>query len=67
VKWQAYRLKTFDYERAKNSIIYALDKEKEEAQKEAILKAKNEHDSVGGVSRVIIKGATYWIGTTLVL
>jgi len=55
----------FDYEAAKSSIIYALDKEKEEAQKEAILKAKNEHDSVGGVSRVIIKGAPIGLGQPL--
>ena len=38
---------TFDYEAAKSSIIYALDSSVEEAQKEAILKAKNNHDSVG--------------------
>jgi len=55
----------FDYEAAKSSIIYALDKEKEEAQKEAILKAKNEHDSVGGVSRVVIKGAPIGLGQPL--
>ncbi|WP_457750106.1 chorismate synthase [Sulfurimonas sp.] len=55
----------FDYEYAKKSIIYALDKEKEEAQKEAILKAKNEHDSVGGVSRVVIKGAPIGLGQPL--
>ena len=55
----------FDYESAKSSIIYALDKEKEEAQKEAVLRAKNEHDSVGGVSRVIIKGAPIGLGQPL--
>jgi len=31
----------FDYEKAKSSIIYALDESKEQAQKDAILKAKN--------------------------
>ena len=55
----------FDYAAAKSSIIYALDKEKEEAQKEAILKAKNAHDSVGGVSRVVIKGAPIGLGQPL--
>ena len=55
----------FDYESAKSSIIYALDAQKEEAQKEAILKAKNEHDSVGGVSRVLIKGAPIGLGQPL--
>ncbi len=55
----------FDYEKAKSSIIYALDADKEDAQKAAILKAKNEHDSVGGVSRVIIKGAPAGLGQPL--
>ena len=52
----------FDYEKAKSSIIYALDESKEQAQKDAILKAKNNHDSVGGVSRVLIKGAPAGLG-----
>jgi len=56
---------SFNYEAAKKSIIYALDADKEEAQKEAILKAKNEHDSVGGVSRVLIKGAPIGLGQPL--
>lgn len=55
----------FDYEKAKSSIIYALDASKEEAQKEAILKAKNDHDSVGGVSRVLIQGAPAGLGQPL--
>jgi len=55
----------FDYEYAKSSIIYALDSSVEEAQKEAILKAKNEHDSVGGVSRVLIQGAPVGLGQPL--
>ncbi|DAB29932.1 MAG TPA: chorismate synthase [Sulfurimonas sp. UBA12504] len=56
---------TFDYERAKTSIIYALDGAKEEAQKAVILEAKNEHDSVGGVCRVLIKGAPIGLGQPL--
>lgn len=55
----------FDYDRAKSSIIYALDSTKEEAQKAAILEAKNAHDSVGGVSRVVIKGAPTGLGQPL--
>ena len=55
----------FDYEAAKSSIIYALDSKVEESQKEAILKAKNEHDSVGGVSRILIKGAPVGLGQPL--
>ncbi len=56
---------SYDYEAAKKSIIYALDASKEEKQKEAILRAKNEHDSVGGVSRVLIKGAPKGLGQPL--
>ena len=52
----------FDYEFAKESIIYALDASKEESQKEAVLKAKEAHDSVGGVSRVVIKNAPIGLG-----
>ena len=52
----------FDYEYAKTSIIYALDKKVEEQQKEVILKAKNNHDSVGGVARVVIKGVPVGLG-----
>jgi len=55
----------FDYPHAKESIIYALDKNKEQAQKEAILEAKNNHDSVGGVSRVVIKGTPIGLGQPL--
>ena len=55
----------FDYSSAKSSIIYALDKNVEEAQKTAILKAKNDHDSVGGVSRVLISGVPVGLGQPL--
>lgn len=56
---------TYDYEAAKKSIIYALDPKMEDAQKEAVLKAKNDHDSVGGVSRVLVKGAPKGLGQPL--
>ncbi len=59
------RADKFEYEYAKSSIIYALDKDKEALQKEAILAAKNKHDSVGGVSRVIIKGVPIGLGEPL--
>ncbi|MBN2815224.1 MAG: chorismate synthase [Campylobacterales bacterium] len=55
----------FDYEHAKGSIIYALDPTKEEEQKAAILEAKNMHDSVGGASRVLIKGVPIGLGQPL--
>ena len=57
--------KSLDYTYAKQSIIYALDSEIEEQQKEAILKAKNSHDSVGGASRVLIKGVPAGLGEPL--
>ena len=56
---------SYDYKSAKSSLIYTLDSSKEDAQKEAILKAKNMHDSVGGVSRVVIKGAPVGLGQPL--
>jgi len=59
------KAESFDYESAKKSIIYALDANKEEAQKAAILEAKNNHDSVGGVSRIIIKNAPIGLGQPL--
>ena len=55
----------YDYDAAKSSIIYALDSNKEEAQKALILEAKNNHDSVGGVSRVLIKGTPVGLGQPL--
>jgi len=56
---------SYDYEFAKTSLIYALDAKVEDAQKEAVLKAKNEHDSVGGVSRVVATGVPVGLGQPL--
>ena len=55
----------YDYAHVNESIIYALDSDAEEAQKAAILEAKNRHDSVGGVSRVVIKGVPVGLGQPL--
>lgn len=55
----------FNYEDAKKSIIYALDSKIEQKQKDAILKAKDKHDSIGGVSRVLIKGTPKGLGQPL--
>ena len=41
-----------DFNFAKESEIFSLDKDKEESQKEAILRAKNSHNSIGGVALV---------------
>jgi len=51
-----------DFEAAKSSEIYALDCNKEAAQKEAILKAKGKHDSVGGVALVKIINTPIGLG-----
>ena len=59
------RAEKYDYKLANSSIIYALDLDKEQEQKDAILKAKNDHDSVGGVSRVLIKGTPKGLGQPL--
>ncbi len=53
---------SFDFERVASSDIYALDGSVEEAQKAAILEAKNAHDSIGGVALVQIKGAPKGLG-----
>lgn len=57
--------KQYNYEGVKDSIIYALDSDVEQAQKDAVLEAKNRHDSVGGVSRVVIKNAPIGLGQPL--
>ncbi len=54
-----------DFDYVKNSAIYALDKDVEEAQKEAILKAKNSHDSVGGVALIKVTNAPIGLGEPL--
>ncbi|MEA2050241.1 MAG: chorismate synthase [Campylobacterota bacterium] len=45
----------YDFEYAKESEIFTLDKDIEEKQKEAIKKALNSHDSIGGV--VVVKAS----------
>lgn len=56
---------TLDFDHAKQSEIFALDPQVETAQKEAILKAKNSHDSVGGVALVRIYNAPIGLGEPL--
>jgi chorismate synthase len=55
----------YDFNHAKTSEIYALDKNKEDAQKEAILQAKKSHDSVGGVALVNVKNVPIGLGEPL--
>jgi len=51
-----------DFDYVKNSAIYALDIDVEEAQKETILKAKNSHNSVGGVALIKVTNAPIGLG-----
>jgi chorismate synthase len=53
---------TIDYEYAKSSEIFALDKSKEQEWKDIILSAKEEHDSVGGVVSLRIQNAPIGLG-----
>jgi len=57
--------KSHDFSHVAKSEIYALDANVEEAQKAAILEAKNAHDSVGGVALVEIVGAPKGLGEPL--
>lgn len=51
-----------DFEFAKKSEIFSLDKDKEDFQKEAVLNAKKEHNSVGGVALVNVKNCPMGLG-----
>ena len=57
--------KSLDFTYPPNSPIYALDPSVEEAQKAAILEAKNRHDSVGGVATLKISGLPIGLGEGL--
>lgn len=54
-----------DFTYPSKSPIYALDPSVEEAQKKAILEAKNRHDSVGGVATLKISGLPIGLGEGL--
>jgi len=51
-----------DFDFAKGSEIFSLDKNKEDFQKEAILNAKKSHNSVGGVALVNVKNCPIGLG-----
>lgn len=55
----------YDFSKVADSEIFALDTEVEQAQKDAILAAKNKHNSVGGVALVNVKGAPVGLGEPL--
>ena len=54
--------KDIDFEYAKGSLIYALDKDKEEEQKNAIQKARLSHNSIGGVALVKLSSVPIGLG-----
>jgi chorismate synthase len=55
----------YDFLKVSESEIFALDKEVEQAQKDAILNAKNSHNSVGGVALINVKNAPIGLGEPL--
>jgi chorismate synthase len=59
------RAEALDYNHPAGSEIYALDKNVEQAQKDAILEAKNRHDSVGGVAQIRMKNLPIGLGEPL--
>ncbi|MAC84419.1 MAG: chorismate synthase [Arcobacter sp.] len=55
----------YDFSSVNNSEIFALDKNVEQKQKDAILAAKNKHNSVGGVALINVKNAPIGLGEPL--
>ena len=55
----------FNFSKVNESEIFALDFEVEEAQKNAILEAKNSHNSVGGVVLINVKNVPIGLGEPL--
>jgi len=58
--WSSYKYLDFNY--ASQSAIFALDRDMEEKQKNAILEAKNNHNSVGGVVSLRISNVPVGLG-----
>jgi len=56
---------TYDFSKVSESEIFALDLSVEQAQKDAILEAKNSHNSVGGVAIINVKNAPIGLGEPL--
>lgn len=57
--------KNYDFSKVSESEIFALDLEVEQTQKDAILAAKNKHNSVGGVALVNVKNTPIGLGEPL--
>ncbi len=59
------KAKSYDFNYAKSSKLYALDSEIEAKQEEAILSAKKRHNSVGGVVLTVATGVPIGLGEPL--
>jgi len=59
------KAENIDFEYAKSSKLYALDPNKEKIQEEAIVTAKENHDSVGGVVLTMATGVPVGLGEPL--
>jgi chorismate synthase len=55
----------YDFSKVSQSEIFTLDTNVEQAQKDAILNAKNSHNSVGGVALINVKNAPIGLGEPL--
>ncbi|MBU3015708.1 chorismate synthase [Poseidonibacter lekithochrous] len=55
----------YDFSKVSESEIFSLDLNVEQAQKDAILSAKNSHNSVGGVALINVKNAPIGLGEPL--
>lgn len=55
----------YDFSKVSKSEIFALDSQVEQAQKDAILEAKNSHNSVGGVALINVKNTPIGLGEPL--
>lgn len=56
---------SYDFEYAKKSKLYALDKNVEASQEELIMEAKNSHDSIGGTVIIRASGVPVGLGEPL--
>ncbi|MCJ7766726.1 MAG: chorismate synthase [Thiovulaceae bacterium] len=59
------RAEELDYNHPAGSEIYALGRNVEQAQKNAVLEAKNRHDSVGGVAQIRMSNLPIGLGEPL--
>jgi len=59
------KAQNLDFDYVKDSEIYALDKNTEQRWKDAIIDAKNSHDSVGGAVHVKVTNAPVGLGEPL--